>query len=118
MKLVHEVLDREVVDRDQRHLGRVDGLALEIRDGAPPRVAYVEIGGATAMGRVAGWLGRFAIALRRRAGGSTRGPTRLPWAVVTGIGRALEVDADAESTNALALELWLREHVVDKLPWT
>ncbi|MFL5576673.1 MAG: hypothetical protein ACJ79S_11970 [Gemmatimonadaceae bacterium] len=118
MRLVHEVLDREVVDRDQKHLGRVDGLALELRDGAPPRVAYVEIGGETALRRLGARLARLAVALRHLTGGSTRGPTRLPWAVVTVIGRTLEVDVQAEATDALALECWLREHVVAKVPWT
>ena len=63
MNLVHDVLDRVVVDRNEKHLGRVDGLVLELRDGAPPRVAYVEIGAETASRRVAGWLTRLTQAL-------------------------------------------------------
>jgi hypothetical protein len=118
VNLVHEVLDREVVDRDQKHLGRVDGLVIELRDGAPPRVAYIEIGGETALRRLGTRLARLAAMLRRAAGGAARGPTRLPWAVVTGIGRTLEVDAEAEATEALAFELWLRDHVVARVPWT
>ena len=118
MNLVHDVLDRVVVDRNQKHLGRVDGLVLELRDGAPPRVAYVEIGAETAARRIAGWLARLTRALDRRTGEVTRGPARLPWAVVGVVGKYVEVDAEAENTDALALELWLRDNVVAKVPLT
>ena len=118
MNLVHDVLDRVVVDRNQCHLGRVDGLALELRDDAPPRVAHVVIGGETAARRVAGWLARLANALDRRMGVATRGPARLPWRVVTAVGQYVRVDAEADETDALSLELWLRDHVVAKVPLT
>ncbi|HET7457601.1 MAG TPA: hypothetical protein VFJ74_08090 [Gemmatimonadaceae bacterium] len=118
MNLVHDVLDRVVVDRNECHVGRVDGLVLELRDGAPPRVAEIEIGAETAMRRVGGWLGRLAEALGRWTGDATRGPTRVPWQVVTVVGKYVALDVEAEDTDALALELWLREHVVAKVPLT
>lgn len=118
MNLVHDVLDRVVVDRDGQHMGRVDGLALELRDGAPPRVSHVVIGAEPAMRRVARWLGRLAEALGRWTGEATRGPTCVPWAVVTIVGKYVQLDVEAEDTSALALELWLREHVVSKVPGT
>lgn len=116
MNLVHDVLDRVVVDRNQKHLGRVDGLVLELRDGAPPRIAYVEIGAETATRRVAGWLARLTRALDRRTRDVTTGPTRLPWAVVGVVGKYVEVDVEAEDTAAMSVELWLRHHVVAKVP--
>lgn len=118
MNLVHDVLDRVVVDRNACHLGRVDGLVLELRDGAPPRVAFVEIGGETAARRLAGWLGRAARALGRLTGSATAGPTRIPWRVVTVVGKNVELDVEAEETTALSLELWLRDRVVAKVPGT
>lgn len=118
MNLVHDVLDRVVVDRNQRHMGRVDGLAIELRDDAPPRVAHVVVGGEPAMERLAGWLGRLARALGRWTGGATRGPTRLPWAVVTVVGKYVEADVEADDTDAMALEVWLRDHVVARVPLT
>jgi hypothetical protein len=42
----------------------------------------------------------------------------VPWEVVTVIGKYVELDVEAEDTSALALELWLREHVVSKVPGT
>ena len=118
MRLVHDVLDKQLVDRDKHHMGRVDGIAIELRDGLPPRVAYVEMGFESTGRRLAGWLGRLALATRRAMGERVGGPTRIPWAVVTSIGKEVEAAVDACATPALALELWLREHVVAKVPLT
>jgi hypothetical protein len=100
-------------------MGRVDGLVLELRDGAPPRITHLEIGGEPAMRRLAGWLGRLAEALGRWTGEeATRGPARLPWEVVTVVGKYVELDVESEDTAAMALEVWLRDHVVAKVPLT
>src|SRR5437762_7806215 len=65
MDLVRDLLDAQLVDRQDRQIGRVDGVLLEVRDGEPPRVAAMEVGAITlarrlhpALGR---WLRRFAI---------------------------------------------------------
>ena len=117
MNLVHDVLDKPGVDRNRCNVGRIDGVALELRDGLPPRLAYVELGGETAMRRIGGWLARLAVWLRKIVSPAA-GPTRIPWASVTVIGKEIEIDADAESTPALAVELWLRDNVVRRVPWT
>ena len=115
MNLVHDVLDKQVMDRSRINMGRVDGIALELRDGEPPRLAYIELSGETAMRRLARWLGRLAASLRGVAP-AAGGPTRIEWEHVTVIGQDIETDVVADETPALALELWLREHVVEKVP--
>lgn len=52
MHLVREVLDKQVIDPNHRKAGRVDGIVLELRPGAPPRVAFIEVGVLTAVARV------------------------------------------------------------------
>ena len=37
--VVHDVLDKHIVDRNGREMGRVDGISVELRGGAPPRLA-------------------------------------------------------------------------------
>ena len=119
MNLVHDVLDKQVLDRNRCNVGRVDGVALELRDGLPPRVAYVELGAEAALRRLGGaaWA-RLAVWLRRVASPAAAGPTRVPWESVTVIGKEIQIDAEAEATPALAVELWLRDNVVRRVPWS
>ena len=117
MNLVHDVLDKQVVDRNRCNVGRVDGVALEVRDHMPPRVAYVEIGGEASMRRLGDTMARVALRLRRVVKAAA-GPTRVPWESVTVIGKEIQIDAEAEATPALAVERWLRDNVVCRVPWT
>jgi hypothetical protein len=116
LRLVHDVLDLQLCDRRQRKMGRVDSLVLELRDGMPPRVAYVEAGGTVLAQRVHPRLARWAAALRRRWDTRDASPTRIPWAAVRSIGNVIEVDVDGDATAAMAWERWLREHLVCRIP--
>ena len=60
MDLVHDLLDKKVVDRNGREMGRVDSIVLDIRAGAPPRVAALEIGPRVLASRISPKGVRFA----------------------------------------------------------
>jgi sporulation protein YlmC with PRC-barrel domain len=93
LPLMRDVLDAQVIDRNGRPMGKVDGIVLETGNG-PPKVTYLEIG----MGEA--W---------RRVGIRTRwAPFRLPWARVIEHGKDIHAGVDAEDTPAFALERWLR----------
>ena len=116
MNLVAEVLDQELCDSRGRPAGRVDGIVLEIRDDRPPRVAYVEVSPITFVSRLSR---RVAIwyANKDRHFGDKRGvPFRVPWSRLTLSGPSLKMDLDAEATPILAVEQWLRRHIVEKIP--
>lgn len=113
--LVHDVLDAQLVDRKQQKMGRVDGLVIELRDGEPPRVAELLIGGSVLAERIGRWM----VALVRvgsRLFHIEPAVTRIPFEQVRVIGACLELDLDARSTNALRTELWLDEHIVCRIP--
>lgn len=113
--LVHDVLDAQLVDRGQQKMGRVDGVVLEIRDGEPPRVAELLIGGSVLAERSGGWM----VALARAGSRLLRiepAVTRVPFEKVRVIGSCIELDLDARSTNALRTERWLDDHVVCRIP--
>ena len=60
-RLVHDVLDGQLVDRREERVGRIDDLVLELREGEAPRVAAILVGGparADRVGRWATWLDR------------------------------------------------------------
>lgn len=103
--LVHDVLDVQVLDRRKRPMGKVDGIALELRERAAPRVAYMEIDAATAWRRLGRRFGRWARAAMRSWGGAAY---RFAWKDVIELTIHVRVDVDAEETSALALERRLR----------
>lgn len=113
--LVRDILDTQVLGCEKRPLGKVDGIGLELREGAPPRVAYFEIEAATAWARLGSRWGRWAakLASRWQRGGH---PFRFDWSQVRDVGIDIEIDADAEHSPPLDFERWLRERFVRRLP--
>ena len=79
IRLVHDVLDAQVKDVDGQNAGRVDGVVIELRDGAPPIVRYLEISPITLLARVserlARWWARHDAKIRIDRGR----PFRVPW---------------------------------------
>lgn len=111
--LGHHVLDRRVVDRDGRVLGRVDDL--ELSDEDPPHVTAILLGPEALGRRLGGLLGAFVAGFARlRPDGGV--PPRIDWDHVTQVGAEVETDLDADSLDFPHGERWFREHVVDRLP--
>ncbi|MBV9110347.1 MAG: hypothetical protein JO306_13125 [Gemmatimonadetes bacterium] len=100
LDLVTEVLDQQMLDFIGRPMGMVDGLVLELRDGEPPRVSHIEIGGVTLGRRLRNPFGRWLAAAAKRWGGTRGEPFRIPWEKVKFIGLDVEVDVDADKTPA------------------
>jgi hypothetical protein len=118
MLIVRDLLDSKLRDAFRREIGRVDGIVLEVEPGAPPRVAWLEAGGPVAWRRVSRSLARLDAGLRRRWGARQAEPARLPWSAVASTEDGLRVTVDADRTPAMAWELWLREHVIHRIPFS
>ena len=116
LRLVRDVLDEHVLDRDGETLGKVDTIVLELRAGKPPRVAALEVGPPALARRLHPALGRAWAGLERLLGAGDGEPHRIPFPRITAIERDLRVDVRAASSPALAWERWLRRRLVDKLP--
>jgi sporulation protein YlmC with PRC-barrel domain len=110
------ILDQQVVDRKGEQMGKVDGIMVQLREGKPPRVSHLVIGGGTAARRLhprwAGWLLRW----RRRWGPKDDAALSVPWSKVRKVGIDVEVDVDAERTPALAWEHWVRDRIIGRIP--
>ena len=113
--LVHDVLDAQLVDRTQQKMGRADGLVLELRDDAPPRVAALLVGGSVLAERIGRWMVAVTRGVSRLLGIDPE-VTRIEFERVRVIGSCVELDIDAHSTNTLRTELWLDEHLVCRIP--
>jgi hypothetical protein len=114
MDLVRDVLDNQLIDREGRQMGKVDGVVLELVEGEAPRVAALVTGPQVLWGRVHPRLARWARRAERLW--HRGGECRIAWAAVRDVGIDIEVDLDAEKTPALALERWLREKIVRRIP--
>ena len=117
LRLAHDVLDAQLVDRQGRRCGKVDGIVLERDRDGRLRVVALEVGALTLARRLhprlGAWLGR----RRRRAGPVTPGAFRIPWAKVRRIERnEIRVDLDATATPLWSLERWLAERIIARLP--
>lgn len=113
--LVHDVLDAQLLDRTQRKMGRVDGIVIELRDGEPPRVVELLVGGSVLAERIGRWMVRLVGSIARLLR-IEPAVTHVPFDTVRVVGPCVEVDVDAASTSALRTEAWLDRHVVCRIP--
>lgn len=116
MDLIRDVLDNQLVDRNQRKLGKVDGIVIELRDDQPPRVAYLEVGMPVLARRIHPRLGNWITTIQQRWGAQRSQPTRIAWSNVRDVGIDVEVDLEAKDIPVLAYENWLREHIISRIP--
>jgi sporulation protein YlmC with PRC-barrel domain len=78
------VLDRQLLDSDERRCGKVDDLAIEGGPGEEARVVAI-LSGPDVWRQRAGWIGRIAA----RIGGGGR--VRIPWEDVKEVGSHIEL---------------------------
>jgi sporulation protein YlmC with PRC-barrel domain len=117
MDVVHDVLDTAVVDRNGREMGRVDGIVLDVRENAPPRLAEVLIGASVLGSRVNPVLGRWVHGLEHGLGIGGGRPIRIGFShvAVIGEGEKVKVDLAVGETGADMLESRLRTWLL-KIP--
>jgi hypothetical protein len=94
----------------------VDGIVLELRDGRPPRLAYVEVSPITLLSRFNVRLARWYARYDRKLADGRGVPFRIPWTRITREQTTLVMDINAESTPIFALEDWLRRRIVERIP--
>jgi sporulation protein YlmC with PRC-barrel domain len=115
MDLLLDVLDQQVIDKHGRKSGKVDGIAIEIREGKPPRVAYLEMGTGVLARRLSPRLERWLQRWRERSGRKPT-PFQVPWSKVKKVHLTVDVDVDAAKERGYQVERWLAEHVIGPIP--
>ena len=108
MDLVRDLLDKEVVDRHGREVGRVDSIVIEVRSMAPPRVTAIELGPDVLAHRVRPVFGRWMAALEHAFGIDDGRPLRIPFSDILDIGDRVKIDRAVGETAAATLERKLR----------
>lgn len=114
MYLGRQILDQQLVDRSNLDVGIVDGIVLELREGAPPRIAALLTGGHILADRLHPAIARLMNWLTRGWGPRTREPLRIPWSKVMKIG--IDVKVDIAADEGMPWEHWVRDHVIRRIP--
>lgn len=116
MNLMHDVLDQQIIDIQQQKAGKVDGIAMEIRDDGPPRIAYISAGMDVLARRFSSRLERLVQRIHRRTQGRSRRPFQVPWDKVRNVSISVSVDVDDQDYSNFHVEQWLRDHIISKIP--
>lgn len=117
MHIVRDVLDKELLDRNEKRMGRVDGLIMELSPGEQPRITTISVGGTTLTRRLPGFVGRWMTALVTKWGVRHGQPYTVSWSHVRKVRDAsVQLDVDSDQTPAMATAQWIRDHIVEHIP--
>ena len=108
MDVARDLLDKKVVDRNGRELGRVDGLIVNQGAGQPPEIVALEIGPAVLAERVSPTLGRWVAALEHACGIAEGRPFRVPVDTILDVTTHVKVDVAFSQTPAATVEQRVR----------
>jgi hypothetical protein len=117
IQLAKQLLDRQIIDRDGRLVGRVDDIAFAIdADGFP----YVDclLSGQAALGeRIGGRVGRILVAVADLfADEPPVPPLCIPLAQIAAVDSAVRLRCSATDLPLSPVETWLRRHLIDRIP--
>jgi sporulation protein YlmC with PRC-barrel domain len=111
MDVLRDVLDKLVVDRNGRVMGRVDGILLEEDAGRPARLAYILIGPAALGDRLHPAVGRFVRRVETWFGLDANRPARIAFTDIEEIGTTIHLRLAIGDTSVGAVEQRLRTWV-------
>ena len=111
MRLVRDMLDKAVVDRNGREMGRVDRIVIEHGRGGPPRVAAIEVGASALATRLGTSFGRWILGLLHGLGIEQGQPLRIDVRQILDVTDLVKVDLAFGDTAAANAERKLRGFV-------
>ena len=116
LRVVHDLLDKPVLDEARRNIGRVDGVVLELRRGSPPVISAFEIGGSVLARRFGPRVARWVVAIGKRLSAVANGVTRVAMRDVRTTGITVSVKRDGRPLPTMAWEHWLLRNVISRIP--
>jgi sporulation protein YlmC with PRC-barrel domain len=112
-----DLLDRQILDSDGQPVGKVDDVELDVDGDGTPYVTTLLVGQQALGDRIGGTLGRWIAGTARRLSPDYhRGPTRISYDLVAAVNSAVNLSVRRELLPDPALETWLRDHLIDRIP--
>ena len=115
MHLVRDLLDKALMDRNGREMGRVDRVVLERGHDSPARVIAIEVGLSALGERLGRTIGGWITGLVHGLGIEQGQPLRIPVDQILAATETVKVDLAFSETPAANLERKLRR-VVKQIP--
>jgi hypothetical protein len=111
------LLDRQIIDVDERFAGNVDDLELTVLDEGAPYVTAILAGPGSLSRRIGGRLGSWIESVHARLHPSSDPvPASISWGVVTEVGSAVRLSVPRSALEVDLFESWVREHVIGRIP--
>jgi sporulation protein YlmC with PRC-barrel domain len=111
-----DLLDRQILDRDGRAVGKVDDVELAVAVDGTLSIAALLVGAQAWGRRLGGRLGNIITGLASRLQERTPpGPIRIPIDLVREIGAAVTLSVSRDLLVEEELEAWLREHLIGRI---
>lgn len=117
MHLFRDILDKQLLDREEQEIGRVDGIVAELNSGAPPVITDMVLGAVPLARRFGRRAERWIEKLHARWSVRRSARFHIPWSkVMETHHRHIIVDLEVKETAAYDWERWLRAHVIGMIP--
>ncbi|MEO3781118.1 hypothetical protein ABGB16_30845 [Micromonospora sp. B11E3] len=117
LQLNGRLLDRQIVDRDGRLVGKVDDVEFASdTDGVP--YVHALLTGQVALGqRIGGRVGRLLVAVAEQfVEDLPAAPMRIPYGLVERVDSAVRLRVPLDELPRSPVEAWLRRHLIDRIP--
>ena len=113
-----ELLDRQMIDVNERMAGNVDDLELTFSpDGGPPSVTAILAGPGALARRIGGRIGNTTARIHERLQESgIEGPARVSFGAVTSVGSDVRLAVSRQDLEIYRFERWARDTIIAKLP--
>lgn len=111
-----DLLDRQILDVAGEFVGKVDDVEFTVGADGVPHLTALLVGPEALGRRMGGWVGRFVANAAHRL---RPDPLRIPFDLVAGDPRdgcVVTLSVRRELLAEPALEAWLRDHVVARIP--
>lgn len=113
------LLDRQLVDSDEKMAGKVDDLELQFPDGGvgPPILTAIYAGPGALARRIGGKIGAWIESVHGRLHHEVEpGPARVPFGVVKGVENEIELSVPKRDLEVSLFEDWVRDRIISKIP--